>query len=106
MRRIRQHHGADRAKETKGLPGRGPLGLVARRRPDPAWSWGIFRVEAMIMGGREEYSAGREALQEVVSQPERERPHESAIARFVAGLAYAERQHTKDVKERKDDQPS
>ena len=45
------------------------------------------------MTRREEKRAGHEALQEVTSQPGRERPHESAMARFLAGIAYEERQH-------------
>ena len=45
------------------------------------------------MARREEQQAAHEALQEVISQPGHERPHESAMARFVAGIAYEERRN-------------
>jgi hypothetical protein len=60
--------------------------------------------EGMIMTRREEQQAGREALQEVTSQPGRERPHESAMARFVAGIAYEERQHEHEHERDNDEQ--
>jgi hypothetical protein len=47
----------------------------------------------MTMTRHEEHQAGREALQEVTSQPGRGRPHESAMARFVAGIAHEEHRH-------------
>ena len=45
------------------------------------------------MTRREDQQAAREALQEVTSQPGGERPHESAMARFIAGIAYEESRH-------------
>lgn len=48
------------------------------------------------MTRREESQAGHEALREVTSQPGRERPHESAMARFVSGIAYEERRHEQE----------
>lgn len=62
------------------------------------------------MTRREEHQTRHDALQEVTSQPGRERPHESAIARFVAGIAYEERQHDRerdnDEQETRDDHTS
>jgi hypothetical protein len=64
----------------------------------------------MIMKRREEHQAGHEALHEVTSEPGRERPHESAIARFVAGIAYEEHHHDRerdnDEQETRDDHTS
>jgi hypothetical protein len=48
----------------------------------------VEQEEVTIMARREEQQAGQEALQEVTSQPGRERPHESAMERFIAGIAY------------------
>lgn len=45
------------------------------------------------MDGREEFQAQGEALDEISTHPDRSRPHESAISRFVAGIAYEERRH-------------
>lgn len=49
------------------------------------------------MERHEDYQANREALREVTSQSS-DRPHEAAMARFVAGLAYEERRHEEQHK--------
>jgi hypothetical protein len=51
----------------------------------------VRQEEVTIMTHREEQQAGKEALEEVTSQPGRERSHESAMQRFIAGIAYEER---------------
>ena len=45
------------------------------------------------MTRREEHQAARQALHETTSQPVHERPHESTMARFVAGIGYEQRRH-------------
>lgn len=45
------------------------------------------------MSRREEQQTEHEALQEVTSRPGRQRPHESAMASFVAGIMYEESRH-------------
>ena len=68
-----------------------------RRFPSRAWKVTPYATEeGMIMARREEHQAGHEALHEATSQPGQERPHESAMARFVAGIAYEERQHEQE----------
>lgn len=42
---------------------------------------------------QEQEQAGREARRDMTAEPARERPHESAMAAFVAGMAYEEKHH-------------
>jgi hypothetical protein len=54
------------------------------------------------MTRQEQQWANREARRDMAAQPARERPHESAMAAFMAGMAYEERRH--EDAEREDDE--
>jgi hypothetical protein len=52
--------------------------------------------------GREEQRANREARRDMVEEPARQRPHESSMAAFVAGMAYEEEQRDEAERERRE----
>lgn len=72
-----------------GMAGRSPKVLQPRGR-------------GCAMSRQEQQRANREARRDMAAQPARERPHESAMAAFMAGIAYEEKQH--EDAEREDDE--
>jgi len=53
------------------------------------------------MAEKESYTAGREAKQEIIDEPERSPERENALLRYLGGVAYQEERQ--EARERRDE---